>query len=116
MKKAVHGWDCVTDPRALAERIANRLNSIWLRTMYPFSEFGRRVSVHFSCDIGRVSSRSISLRDEVYLAPDVWLNVETESDNSDTKIVLGKGCRIGRRSTISAKNRIELEDDVLIAP
>jgi acetyltransferase-like isoleucine patch superfamily enzyme len=31
-------------------------------------------------------------------------------------MVLGKGCRIGRRSTISSRNYIELEEDVLLAP
>jgi acetyltransferase-like isoleucine patch superfamily enzyme len=29
---------------------------------------------------------------------------------------LGRGCKIGRRSSISARNHIALEDDVLLAP
>ena len=37
-------------------------------------------------------------------------------ESQGTKLVLGRGCKIGRRSTISAKNYIELEADVLLAP
>jgi acetyltransferase-like isoleucine patch superfamily enzyme len=97
-------------------RIATKLNTAWLKTTYPFAKFGRRVSVHYSCEIFRGRSQYIELADEVYLAPDVWLNVVLGSEGQGPKIVLGRGCRIGRRSTISSKNSIELGDDVLLAP
>ena len=58
----------------------------------------------------------IQIGDEVGLARDIWLNVVPGSGGPPPKIVLGNGCRIGRRSTISAKNRITLSDDVLLAP
>jgi acetyltransferase-like isoleucine patch superfamily enzyme len=58
----------------------------------------------------------IKLCDETYLAPDVWLHVVQDSGAHEPKIVLSKGCKIGRRSTISAKNNILLEEDVLLAP
>jgi acetyltransferase-like isoleucine patch superfamily enzyme len=50
------------------------------------------------------------------MAPDVWLNVTEGAGGPHPKIVLGAGCRIGRRSTISARNHIHLEEDVLTAP
>jgi acetyltransferase-like isoleucine patch superfamily enzyme len=50
------------------------------------------------------------------MAREVWLNVAPGSSERQPKIVLGKGCKIGRRCTISARNQIILEDDVLIAP
>jgi lipopolysaccharide O-acetyltransferase len=50
------------------------------------------------------------------MAREVWLNVVPDSEKEQLKIVLGRGCKIGRRSTISAKNEIILEDDVLLAP
>jgi acetyltransferase-like isoleucine patch superfamily enzyme len=103
------------DPHALLRRLTTKLHSTWLRAAYPFAAFGDRVSVHHSCDIARARSQSIALHDGVFLAPDVWLNIE-ESSHHEPKIVLGSGCKIGRRSTISAKNRIELEADVLVAP
>ena len=104
------------DPLGVFKRAATKLNTTWLKRTYPFAKFGRQVSIHYSCEIYRGGSPYIELEDEVYLAPDVWLNVVFGSESADPKIVLGRGCRIGRRSTISARNSIELEDDVLLAP
>ncbi|HEX4032102.1 MAG TPA: acyltransferase [Terracidiphilus sp.] len=53
--------------------------------------------------------------DEIYLAPHVWLNIVEGPEPIQIKLALGKGCKIGRRSTISAKRYIELEADVLLA-
>ena len=58
----------------------------------------------------------IVIGDEVYMSNDVWLNIASDKAERKPKIVLGKGCRIGRRSTISARNQIVLEGDVLLAP
>jgi acetyltransferase-like isoleucine patch superfamily enzyme len=104
------------DPLRLFLRIATWLNVFWLRTTYPFAAFGRQTSVSSSCDIRRATSRFVSLGDDVYLAPEVWLNVVSGSSGAELKIVLGPGCKIGRRSTISSRNQIILEADVLLAP
>jgi acetyltransferase-like isoleucine patch superfamily enzyme len=58
----------------------------------------------------------MALEDDVYLAPDVWLHVVEYWGPVRAKLVLGRGCSIGRRSTISAKNYVELEDNVLLGP
>ena len=92
------------------------LHSRRLQLTYPFRHFGRGVSIHPSCDILRSMAAEIAIGDEVYLASDVWLNIAPGPSNPEPKIVLGKGCGIGRRSTISSKNQIVLEDDVLFAP
>jgi acetyltransferase-like isoleucine patch superfamily enzyme len=97
-------------------RIATKLNSIWLRHTYPFAEFGRGASVHYSCDIGRPQSSEICLGDDVYLAPGVWLDVTSGSAGPEPKIVIGSGCSIGRRCTMLARNQIVLEVDVLLGP
>jgi acetyltransferase-like isoleucine patch superfamily enzyme len=104
------------DPLSLVARIVTKLNTVWLSTIYPFAGFGRGVSVHYSCDVSRVVSPYIQLGDRVYLARDVWLNVEGYTESRVPKIVLAKGCKIGRRSTISAKKSIRLDEDVLLAP
>lgn len=89
---------------------------MWLKTTYPFARFGRNTSIHYSCDISQAAARYIDIGDEVYLAQDVWLNVVQSSDGSGPRIMLRNGCKIGRRATISAKNLIELGEDVLLAP
>jgi acetyltransferase-like isoleucine patch superfamily enzyme len=104
------------DPLHLVKRAAAKLNTVWLRHTYPFAEFGSHVSIHYSCDIPRSISTDISIGNSVYIAADVWLNVVTGSPTPGPKIILGEGCRIGRRSTISSANQITLEPDVLLAP
>jgi abequosyltransferase len=104
------------DPLALIPRIATWLNTIWLRHTYRFAEFGRGVAVHRSCDIRRSMSPHIKLGDNVYLASDVWINVAHAAQDLEPKVVIGNGAEIGRRSTISARNSIVLEADVLLAP
>jgi acetyltransferase-like isoleucine patch superfamily enzyme len=104
------------DSLQLFSRIATRLHTIWLRKTYPFAAFGRKTSVHYSCDIRRPVSRFISIGDDIYIAPDVWLNVVAGSNSLEPRIVLGSGCKIGRRSTISSRNQIILQPDVLLAP
>ncbi len=104
------------DPLTLISRVATKLNSVWLRSTYRFAGFGRGVAIHYSCDLKRSVSPHIELGDNVYLAPDVWVNVAPGSQEPEPRIVIGNGCGIGRRCTISARNRIILEADVLLAP
>jgi UDP-3-O-[3-hydroxymyristoyl] glucosamine N-acyltransferase len=104
------------DPRIFFRRVAAKLNTEWIRATFPFAAIGRRLSIHPSCDFWRRGARYMSLGDDIYLAPHVWLNIVVDSGPVRPKLVLGNGCQIGRRSTISAKNYIELEADVLLAP
>ncbi len=104
------------DPLTLIARLANKANNLWLRHTYRFAEFGRGVSVDPSCDIRRSMSPDIKLGDNVYLAPDVWINVVHGPPSPEPRITIGSGSGIGRRSTISARNRIVLEADILLAP
>jgi acetyltransferase-like isoleucine patch superfamily enzyme len=104
------------DPLSWFPRGLTWLHARWLETTYPFARFGRHVSIDFSCDILRSVARYIQIGDEVVLARDVWLNVVPISVNTGPKIILGNGCKIGRRSSISARNQITLEEDVLFAP
>ncbi len=87
-----------------------------MQLTYPFREFGHGVSIHHSCEISKSKARRISVGKDVYLAPDVWLNIPEGAHDPEPAIVLGNGCQIGRRSVISAKNCIRLEADVLLAP
>jgi acetyltransferase-like isoleucine patch superfamily enzyme len=104
------------DPLHFFSRAATKLNTIWLQATYPFAAFGRGVSIHYSCDLPRSISGFMSFGDNVYVAPDVWFNTAPGSNSSEPKIVLGPGCKIGRRATISSRNQIVLEADVLLAP
>lgn len=104
------------DPLSNVGRILTKLNTMWLCATYPFHSIGKGVSIHYKCEIHRSMAKRISFGDRVYLAPDVWVNVEEFSSSDKPAIELGSGCKIGRRSVISAKNLICLEEDILLAP
>lgn len=104
------------DPLQFFPRLCTWLFTRWLRLTYPFRQFGKGVSITHSCEILRSIAADIAISDNVYLAPHVWLNVVPGPSGPEPKIVLGKRCGIGRRSMISAKNQIVLEEDVLFAP
>jgi acetyltransferase-like isoleucine patch superfamily enzyme len=104
------------DPINLFRLLVNRLHSERLRRTYHFETFGRRVSIDRSCDISRRKSRYVSIEDDVFLGRDVWLNIIPESETPPLKIIFRKGAKIGRRCTISARNQIDIGEDVLFAP
>jgi acetyltransferase-like isoleucine patch superfamily enzyme len=104
------------DPLDIFPAAFEWLHTRWLKKTYPFVGFGKRVSVHHSCDIPRSSAPGIQIGDNVYLAQDVWLVVQPESTTPRPQIVLGNGCKIGRRSSIAARNSVILGDDVLLSP
>ena len=104
------------DPFSIVPRLASRLNTILKRFMYPFHDFGDGVSIHYTCDISRGVASRIAIGHRVYLAPHVWLNVEGDAASTEPTIVIGRGCKIGRSSVISAKNCISFGENVLLAP
>ena len=104
------------DPLRYFSRLKTRLNTTWLRWTYPFAKIGAGTTVDPSCDIYRGASPFIKMDEGVFLAQDVWLNIADLSYSKHPKIVLSRGCRIGRRSTISARNLIHLGEDILLAP
>ena len=104
------------DPLALFGRFLTKASTEWMRLTYPFIRFGRGVSIDYTCELRRPASSRMQIGDFVYVAPGAWLNVPEFIAGAAPTIILGNGCRIGRRCTISAKNRICFEDDVLLAP
>lgn len=108
--------ELLDDPLRFFDRVARKLNTEWVRATYPFASIGHRPSIAPSCDLSRSSAQCMSLGDNILLTAGVWLNIVEDSGAVKTKLRLGNGCKIGRRSTISAKNYIELEADVLLAP
>lgn len=102
------------DPLSVVSRLRTKLHSLWLRSCYPFPAMGRNVSIHYSCQIDRENANRIRFGSNVYVAPDVWFNVLP--GKQDTAVIIEDGCKIGRRSMISAKNSIHIGRDVLISP
>jgi acetyltransferase-like isoleucine patch superfamily enzyme len=104
------------DPLSYLPRLAKKIHTGWLRNTYPFVSMGRGVSIDCTAEISRGAAEHIQIGDGVFIGKDVWLNVMPDGRQRAPKISLGKGSRIGRRTTISARNSILLEEDVLLAP
>jgi len=104
------------DPLRFPARIRSALHTIWLRRTYPFAKFGDACSISHSCDISRRHAPHIEISNDVFMASDVWINIVEENLESSPKLIFGAGCKIGRRATISARNQIKFEEDVLLAP
>ena len=104
------------DPLLSFSAILTKSRTIWMRMTYKFAKFGRGVSIHYSCDIKRSASNRIQIGDSVYIAPQTWLNIPEPAIDALPAIILENGCKIGRRCMISAKNRVHLEEDVMLGP
>lgn len=102
------------DPLRLVPRALTKLYSIWVSAAYPFASLGKKVSFHYTCDLHRTGL--IEIGDSVTVHKDVWLHASMYAEKKgEPVLIIGDHCFIGRRSHISAKNRIHIERDVLIA-
>jgi len=100
----------------LALRACVALHQVWLKHTYSFSAFGKQVSVAWSCDVKRSQARGISLGDRIYLAPKVWIDVAQSPNGDEPVLTICNGSQIGRRSIITAENRVVIEEKVLMGP
>ena len=104
------------DPLEFITRLRSRFHTELLRYLYPFNEFGRGVSIHYSCAIKRPFAKGITIGDEVYIGPNVWLYVSVSGSRETPSLILKSGCRIGPGSMLSVSTRICIEEDVLFSP
>jgi acetyltransferase-like isoleucine patch superfamily enzyme len=104
------------DPLKLFGAILTKASTVWKRWTYPFAGFGKNVSIHHKCDISRTVSNRIQIGNDVYIANSSWLACPDRAVGEPPSIILRNGCKIGRRCTLSGKNHVELQEDVLLGP
>lgn len=104
------------DPAELLSRAASKLRSLWIEWTYPFASIGKGFWVHHSCELSRSTAGYIRLGDSVFLERGASLKVPAVPDGDKPVIILEDGCRISRRSTISAKNRIHVGRNTIFGP
>jgi len=104
------------DPLELFPRLLTKLYSLWVSATYPFASKGRNLSIHFSCDLKRSRAPHVAFGNSVYIAKNAWLNVNPAAQGSEPALVLEDRCVIARNTTISAKNSIHLEENVILSP
>lgn len=95
-------------------RAFTKLNSVWVSATFSFSSKPRHLSLHYTSDVSRRLAGHISLGSRVEIGKHTWLSTGSE-DNQKIQLAIEDDCRIGARCTISAKNSIHLERDVVLA-
>jgi acetyltransferase-like isoleucine patch superfamily enzyme len=112
---AISSRSPIEDPLNLFGKGVTKLYSAWVSTSFPFASIGRKFSLHLTCILQRKRACRISIGNSVLLKEYVWLNPADSSCTGEPLIIIDDNCAIGSNSIISAKNRIHLERDVLIA-
>ena len=100
------------DREGFLSRILTRLNSLWVTVTYPFANRGSKLSLHYASEISRRLAPRIWLGSRVKIEKHAWLHIEGEHDIA---IRIEDDCRISARCTISSKNSIHLERNVVLA-
>jgi acetyltransferase-like isoleucine patch superfamily enzyme len=105
----------IANAGALGPRILTKLYSIWVTSIYPFASRGKKISIHYTCDIR--NSELISLGNFVIVHKDAWLHGVPSQDKPDGQptLTVGDMCLIGRRAHISAHNCIDLGPGVIVS-
>jgi acetyltransferase-like isoleucine patch superfamily enzyme len=102
------------DPLAYLRRGVTRLYTLWISCTYPFASCGRNLSIHYPCRLSKTIAAHIRLGSSVLIGKDAWINIVSDGVQ-DIKITIDDNCSIGARDTISAKNSIHIERNVIIA-
>jgi len=105
------------DPLRLVARALASLYTAWVRITYPFASIGRGVSIHYTWDFRRHLARRVKIGDGVLIRKDVHFGVSHPEalEDGEPVIILGDNCAIHRRAQISARNRIHLEQGVIVS-
>jgi acetyltransferase-like isoleucine patch superfamily enzyme len=101
------------DHEGFFPRVVTKLNSLWVAATYPFAGAGRNLSLHYASEISRRLATRMWLGNRVEIGKHTWLHLGMEG-NHEIKMTIEDDCRIAARCTITAKNSIHLERDVVL--
>jgi acetyltransferase-like isoleucine patch superfamily enzyme len=96
------------------DRALIKAYALFVKMTYPFASVGKGLAMHRTCRLFRPHARQIKLGNGVSIMKDVWLNIAPTPDD-EIKLIIDDRCLIGLRTTITAKNHVHLEHDVVIA-
>jgi acetyltransferase-like isoleucine patch superfamily enzyme len=101
------------DEEGFLSRALTKLNSLWVARTYPFAGKGHNLSLHYASEISRNLADRIRLGNRVQIGKHTWLSPDLD-ENPEIKITIEDHCRLAERCTISAKNSIYLERNVVL--
>jgi carbonic anhydrase/acetyltransferase-like protein (isoleucine patch superfamily) len=95
-------------------RVLSRVRAAWLRMSGRLPGLDARASLHYTAEVTRASRGQIVVERGSIIARHAWLNALGPGD--EPVLMIRRGAAIGRNNVISAKNRIEIGEDVVTAP
>ncbi len=104
------------DPITTFLRWVRKLHSLWLAWTYPFAAIGKKVSVHYTCDVRRRISGYIKLGSFILLERNVRLDVVLDPAGVEPVISIEDGCTLAQRVTLLAINRIHVGKNTIFGP
>jgi acetyltransferase-like isoleucine patch superfamily enzyme len=113
MLRSIHQTSGFEGDEGFFSRVLTKLNSVWVAATYPFAGKSRDLSLHYASEISRRLATRIRLGNRVEIGKHTWLHLGMEGAH-EIKITMEDGCRIAARCTITAKNSIYLERDVVL--
>jgi len=104
------------DPLKQIPRILTKLYSIWVSTTYPFLSVGRKLSIHYTVTLHRLTAHRVKLGNDVRIKKDSTVYMIPLDDAiGEPKIVIDDNCIIASNCQIGAKNLIHIERDVILS-
>lgn len=103
------------DPLTLVPRALTKLFSLWVTATYPFASVGKNLSMHYTTTVSRRFSGRIKIGNFVIIRRHAWINAVGLASPGDVKIVVDDYTVINSQCVISAKNRIHIEDHVMVS-
>src|SRR5215469_9633197 len=103
------------DPLNFLGAAIAKIHTSWLKATYPFASFGRSVRIHPSAILSRTIASGIRLGDFVIIRNHAWINTFDLAGSDDVKIIIDDHTVINAQCVISAKNRIHIEDYVMVS-
>ena len=104
-------------PLSSIRRILIRQYSLWVSKTYPFASVGSKLSIHFRANLSRTYAHRIKLGSSVVIDKDTVLRVQVPlEEEGDPVLIIDDDSVIGPRCFISAKNRIQIDSDVVLEP
>jgi acetyltransferase-like isoleucine patch superfamily enzyme len=105
------------DQEGFFSRVLTTLNTLWVSATYPFAGRGTNLSLHYASEISRNLASRIQLGSRVEIGKHSWFHTWFHpgmEGEHEIKIIIEDGGRIGARCTISAKNSIRFERNVVL--
>jgi acetyltransferase-like isoleucine patch superfamily enzyme len=104
------------DPLKVVRDALIKLYSLWVSGTYPFASLGSNLSIHFGSVVTKTHVHRMKFGNSVTINKDALLRVHVPlHEEGEPVLVIEDDCVVGPRCTISTKNSVHLERDVVLA-